>query len=172
MNNRMAEYLVLLLGAAVSAGTFSGCATTGSGSDLNKLTQRQLNRMAIFQNGQECSFIVTDAPGEMYLTVRVGEEQFVEYSPKADILFVFGDDHDELKNVAFIKVHVVKQPEPTINIPTRDCYQLNAAMFHLLVEKYDAFHLGKEELLSEPESPPPTTPTPTMVTPSQRTTRV
>ena len=172
MNNRMAGYLILILCAVVSAGTISGCTTTGSGSDLNKLTQRQLNRMAIFQNGQECSFIVTDAPGEMYLTVRIGEEQFMEYSPKADILFVLGGDHDELKNVAFIKVHVVKQPEPTITIPTRDCYQFNAAMFHLLVEKYDAFHLGKEELVSEPESPPPATPTPTMVTLSQHTTKV
>ena len=134
--------LILLVGC-------NGCTTT------NPLSQRQLNKMVVLKDDQECRFVITDPRDEMFLTVLVTQDDIREFSPKTHTLIVFENDEiNHLKSIAFAATAKLDIANRELTVTFIDNYQINQPMFQLLVEKYDTIHIDVNEVTPEEPTKP------------------
>lgn len=146
--NKVISALMVPTLLVLAVGCSGGCATTGKPSVL---TERQIKRMVIFKNDQQCEFLVTDPEGEMFLTVITPEENVEEFSPKVHTMIIFSDSTETpgFKNIAFAATVKLDAAEQEMTVTIVDYYRINQLMFQMLVEKYNIIHIDEEDISAQ-----------------------
>ena len=136
MNNQTRCWLFWLVFLATCL--LSGCLTTSS-------APIDVSKFVIAKNGQECSFVITDPEGQMHLSVLLGNDNCREFCPKTHAIVVRDETEGELKSIAFICRALIIGPDKALILTTIDCFEINQAMFLVLAEKFDIFHIRLPE---------------------------